>query len=236
MKNKTFLLILLVITAGSELWVRCFQNQPAPSANNITPIEITLDDKDGKVSLTSNFYFIFDGSGSMDDNCSGQRKIIGAKEAIRQFLEKVPNNVNLGLYSFNCKDEGEILALKPNNREAFLKYIDGVEPGGGTPLADAIVAGTNALVKKYKQQLGYGDYRLIVVTDGQASDIPGAARYAAKYGIPIYAIGLCIEGDHPLRTYAMSYRDASNYDDLKKALEETIAEIPSYDPNMFEGL
>ena len=66
----------------------------------------------------------------------------------------------------------------------------------------------------------------MVVTDGRADKIPEAARYAAHFGMPIYAIGLCIDEDHPLRRYAVSYRAADSFDDLAQGLEETLAELP----------
>ena len=90
------------------------------------------------------------------------------------------------------------------------------------------------LIEQYKRQLGYGEFRLVVVTDGKAERIPDAARHAQGLRIPIYAIGLGIEGDHPLRTYAMSYREANKFDDLEKALEETLAELPVFDVAEFE--
>ena len=61
-----------------------------------------------------------------------------------------------------------------------------------------------------------------------------AARYAAHFGMPIYAIGLCIDEDHPLRRFAVSYRAADSFSDLAQGLEETLAELPSFDPTEFE--
>ena len=103
----------------------------------------------------------------------------------------------------------------------------------GTPLAESIKFGTQQLVAQYKRQLGYGEFRLVVVTDGQADEIPGAATYATRYGIPIYAIGLCIGEDHPLRRHAVSYRAADSFGDLARGLEETLAELPSFDVTEF---
>jgi len=196
-------------------------------------VEISLDDAEGEVSLTRNFYFIFDGSGSMSGECAGQVKLQGAKEAVRRFLSKVPGDANLGLFVFDDRGKREVVPLGPNNRAAFTQAIEEVKNGGGTPLAESIRFGADRLVEQYKKQLGYGEYRLIAVTDGQASGIPEAAQYATRYSMPIYAIGLCIEGGHPLRSFAVSYREANNYEDLERALEETLAELPVFDVTEF---
>jgi len=51
--------------------------------------------------------------------------------------------------------------------------------------------------------------------------------------IAIYGIGLCMNGDHALKKYSYKYTDAGNYDELGKALEETLAELPSFDEAEF---
>ena len=124
----------------------------------------------------------------------------------------------------------------PATGSAFLSAVNGIRAGGGTPLAAAISFATDRLVEQYRRQLGYGDYRLVVVTDGRADKIPEAARYAAYYGMPIYAIGLCIDDDHPLRRYAVSYRAADSFADLAAGLEETLAELEDFDVTDFEEL
>ncbi|MEM7350794.1 MAG: vWA domain-containing protein [Acidobacteriota bacterium] len=209
------------------------------------PVEIPLDDNlDGaEASLARNFYFIVDGSGSMKSKPSGacrgdQRspsKLAGAQWAVEQFLERVPDDVNLGLYLFDRDGRREVVPLAANNREAFLRYINNIRAGGGTPLGPAIHFATDQLVEQYKRQLGYGEFRLVVVTDGRADQIPEAARYAAHFGMPIYAIGLCISDDHPLRRYAVSYRAADSFEDLAQGLEETLAELPEFDVTDFEA-
>jgi hypothetical protein len=207
-------------------------------------IEIPLDGElgDEEASLARNFYFIFDGSGSMgekpDRKCRGDQrfpsKLAGAQWAVSEFLSKVPEEIHLGLYVFDDNGRREVVPVGKGNRQAFLAAIQGVQDGGGTPLAEAIALGTEKLVEQYKRQLGYGEYRLVVVTDGRADDIPEAADLAARYGFPIYAIGLCIEEDHPLRRAAVSYRAADNFGDLARGLEETLAELPSFDATEFE--
>lgn len=219
---------------------------PEIDANFEDPIEIPLDEEmeGAEVSLARNFYFIFDGSGSMDSRpdgaCRGDQsfgsKLDGAQWAVREFLSKVPGDVHLGLYVFDRDGREEMVPLRAGNRDAFLSAVNGIQAGGGTPLAAGISFATDRLVEQYKRQLGYGDYRLVVVTDGRADKIPDAARYAAYFGMPIYAIGLCIDDDHPLRRYAVSYRAADSFTDLAEGLEETLAELQEFDATTFEAL
>lgn len=197
----------------------------------------------GEPALTRNFYFIMDGSGSMREgtsrNCGGDQKfddkMTGARWAIKTFLENVPQDVNIGLYVFDSGGRREVVPLGTGNRDTFLRAVDNIDAGGGTPLAQAIRFGTNQLVKQYQQQLGYGEYRLVAVTDGKARGIPQAALYAAKYGMPIYSIGLCVGPDHPLRHFSVSYRAADNFADLSKGLSDTLAELPTVDITEFEA-
>jgi len=214
-----------------------------PPRDEVPMVEIPLDDAsaDTEASLERNFYFIFDGSGSMRgeprypcrEDQQFRSKLEGARWAVLEFLTKIPEDVAIGLYLFDRRGKGEVVPLGKGNRREFLAEIDGIQAGRGTPLADAIVFGTDRLVEQYKQQLGYGEFRLVVVTDGRADKIPEAARYATKYGIPIYAIGLCIREDHPLRQHAVSYRAADSFEDLARGLEETLAEMPAFDVTEF---
>lgn len=219
--------------------------EPQEVLASIQRREISLDNArpDAEVSLARNFYFVFDGSGSMgdppDSDCRGSAsygdKLEGAQWAVIEFLKNVPEDINIGLYVFDNNDSREVVPLGSDNRDAFIQAIHSVRAGGGTPLADSLVHATNQLVQQYKKQLGYGEYRIVVVTDGIAEAIPQAAVFAMEYGIPIYAIGLCVGSDHPLRTYAVSYRAADSFEDLARGLEETLAELPSFDVESFEG-
>jgi Ca-activated chloride channel family protein len=235
------LLFLVIFTA-----INCEAQKTEKKAlqSTIKRVDIPLDTigSDSEPSLTRNIYFIFDGSGSMaarpDKYCKGdkrfKRKIAGAKWAVKEFIKKVPKDINIGLYVFDSRGTYEAVPLKPNNFDYFVQAVNKINPGGQTPLAQSIKIGTDRLIKQYKKQLGYGEFRLVVVTDGLANGIPEAAMYAAKYGIPIYAIGLCIGQNHPLRTWAVSYRAADNFQDLAKGLEETLAEMPAFDLTEFD--
>jgi Ca-activated chloride channel homolog len=199
----------------------------------------------GEAALTRNFYFIFDGSGSMSESlsrqCKGDKRfnsrLEGAKWAVEEFLPLVPPEVNLGLWVFDSHGTGERLALGPDNRGRFLTEVQKTRAGGKTPLTEAIEQGVNRLVQQRDQQLGYGEFRLIVVTDGEATGrpLPHAVTYARERRIPIYTIGLCIGAGHELRKYSVSYRAADSIEALKQGLEETLAETHVFDPQTFPG-
>lgn len=215
---------------------------PSAPGSTAEPVEITFDDSAGEVSLRRNVYVVFDGSGSMrgrtDRDCGGDQefgsKLDGAKWALRTFLERVPDDVNLGLYVFDHDGRREVVPLG-DDRAGFLAAVEAIRAGGRTPLADALRFATDRLVQQYRDQLGYGEFRLVVITDGKASALPDAVAYASRWGIPIYAIGLCLREEHPLRTLAVSYQAADRFDDLARGLEETLAELPSFDPTVFPG-
>jgi hypothetical protein len=197
----------------------------------------------GEATLTRNFYFIFDGSGSMSDRlnkqCRGDKRfgsrLEGAKWAVEQFLPLVPPDVNLGLWIFDTNGNRERTTLGPDNRAHFLKELQNTRAGGRTPLTESIQQGVDRLVQQRDTQLGYGEFRLIVVTDGEATGRPlaQAVAYARERRIPIYTIGLCIGADHELRKYSVSYRAADSIDALKRGLEETLAETSMFDPQTF---
>lgn len=244
--NKTkcqirFVVCLYFLFAAIGCSEKQTEQEAKQQAASIKVMEIPLDSTlvDAKVLLTRNFYFIVDGSGSMSDDCENDEKfpdkLSGAKWAVEEFIKSVPADVNLGLYIFDTRGEREVLSLGPNNRELFLKAIQEMRANGGTPLPSAIRFGTDRLVRQYQAQLGYGEFRLVVVTDGLADGISEAAQYATERRVPIYTIGLCVEGNHPLRHWSVSYKAAESSEDLKKGLEEVVAEPPDFDPASFDS-
>jgi Ca-activated chloride channel family protein len=229
-------LLFLVIIAALEL-------RAAAQSQIDTPRQAAPEV--GVASLTRNFYFIFDGSGSMAEaltrQCTGDRRfgsrLEGAKWAVEQFLPLVPRDVNLGLWIFDADGNRERVPLGPDNHRVFLTEVRKTRASGNTPLTESIEQGVKRLVQQRDQQLGYGEFRLIVVTDGQATGrpLPQAVNYAREQRIPIYTIGLCIGEKHELRKYSVSYRAADSIEALKRGLEETLAETSVFDPQTFSG-
>jgi uncharacterized protein with von Willebrand factor type A (vWA) domain len=242
-----FLLYLLI---PAFFIISCVQSNPGGNARFVAEeeeqdqpadqITILFDESAGEASTASNFYFLFDMSGSMNESCSGERKIDGAKEAVSRFMKNIPDDVNIGLMVFGTRSaEGyeEALPLGPDNKQRFLDIINTLQPTSQTPLGEALLAGVGKIVEQYKNQLGYGIYRIIVITDGEQTgiDLREPCRYLSRHGfIGLYSIGLCMKKSHTLKNYSLSYRDANNYEELEKALVEATAESEIFDANLFD--
>ena len=227
------------ILAGALLFLTTTLAMSTPMTTSAQPAT------GGEASLVRNFYFVFDGSGSMAESlnqqCQGDKRfpnrLAGAKWAVEQFMPHVPPDVNLGLWVFDFHGNEERVPLGPGNRERFLAEVQKTVAGRNTPLTESIEQGVNRLVRQRESQLGYGEFRLVVVTDGEATGrpLPNAVRYAREHQIPIYTIGLCLREQHELRKYSVSYRAADSIEALQVGLEETLAETPMFDAQTFPG-
>jgi Ca-activated chloride channel family protein len=188
-----------------------------------------------EVAVTKNFYFVIDGSGSMNDASPSREerskfrsKMEGAKQAVAEAISLVPNDANLGLFVFDGRGASERVAIGPGKHSAILQSVNSILANGGTPLAESIQYGVDVLDAQRSKQLGYGEYRLIVVTDGEAWSVPDAIAYANQRQIPIYGIGLGVKSNHPLRNGTI-YSDAKSIDELTRALKETVGEMADFD-------
>ncbi|MGB8490250.1 MAG: vWA domain-containing protein [Bacteroidales bacterium] len=224
-------------TPGGRQGAQSVQEVPESETPQIS---ILFDETAGVASTASNFYFVFDMSGSMGEKCSGKRKIDGAKEAVTRFMKNVPDDVNIGLMLLGTRsgvDYAEALPIASGNKEEFLRIINSLHPSGGTPLGEALSASVDKIVEQYKKQLGYGTYRIIIITDGEQTgiDLKQPCSYLAQHGfIGLYSIGLCMNKSHTLKKYSLSYRDANNYEELEEALVEATAESDVFDANLFD--
>jgi uncharacterized protein with von Willebrand factor type A (vWA) domain len=246
-KRNPLLWIVLIIVVIIVMCVNKNNNKTtnsdAPVAEQIQQlpdIEVSFDESAGEASLAKNIYILFDGSGSMDELCSDQHKIDGAKQAIIQYIKKIPGDYNLGLLVFGTYYEPgyeEYVPLGSENHQKIIDALQEVKPDRGTPLATATAFGVEKLTEQYKKQLGYGEYRLVIVTDGLANEpdkFQEALLEASRYSfIAIYSIGLCMEEFNTLKQFSLSYTDAKDYVELGKALEKTIGELQDFDPTEF---
>ncbi len=163
----------------------------------------------------------------------GQR-MRDAKIAGLQFVNNVPPDVAIGLYAFDRGGTTQRVALGLNNRADIISAINRLDAGGSTPLGEACVKGAEVLAAKRAMQLGYGEFRLIVLTDGESSD--SLTPFTRKMqelldkgeSIPLYTIGFQLDGDHALRKWSVFYQNAQDLQELKKALADATAELDSF--------
>jgi Ca-activated chloride channel family protein len=187
-----------------------------------------------------NYYVVLDGSGSMNESkCSeGKRKIEVARTALSAFARSVPAQANLGLAVFDRRGLSERLPLGRNNRNGFSRAIEEVQVSADTPLKRAVELAYSRLLDQGRRQLGYGEYHLVIVTDGLASPSqkPTSAvnRILAESPVVFHTVGFCIDERHSLnqpgRTY---YRSANNPQALQQGLETVLAEAPNFAVSQF---
>lgn len=191
--------------------------------------------------LARNYYLVLDGSGSMEQSeCSdGKTKAKAAIAALKSFAKKVPQDANVGLLIFDQKGIKERLPLSEMDSKAFVDALQSLEVGGGTPLKSAIQKGLSALEHQARAQLGYGEYHLVVVTDGEANagEEPDGmvVELATKTPVILQTIGFCIGDSHALNRKGVSlYQSANNPEQLVSGLETVLAESESFDLTDFK--
>lgn len=193
-------------------------------------------------SLTQkNFVLVLDGSGSMKKvGCSGDlTKIEVAKQAVTEWANSVPDNANIGLIVFDHHAFSIRLPLGVGNREQFRAEVDKVVADYKTPLTKSLNTAYEMLTEQGRRQLGYGDFTVVIVTDGAADNIE-ALKASVDFTlttspIMIHTIGFCLNSEHTLNNTGRTvYRSANNPAELRQGLQEVLAESASFDIAGFE--
>jgi Ca-activated chloride channel homolog len=192
------------------------------------------------VLLTKNYYLVIDGSGSMDDSgCSGGlRKIDAAKEAVAKFVTAIPADANVGLLVFDEQGIGERVPLG-QDRTLVKQHIHNIMASGGTPLLTAMSDAYRAITLQAQKQFGYGEYHMVVVTDGEANNGQDPSDIVSKIlqesPVTIHTIGFCIGSGHSLNLPGItSYYTANNPEELLAGLQNVLAESTEYTTTHFE--
>ncbi|HEV8096565.1 MAG TPA: vWA domain-containing protein, partial [Burkholderiales bacterium] len=133
----------------------------------------------------------------------------------------------------------EQIPLAPGNRDRFKAVLAQVRAGGGTPLQSSITQAYAKLEVQGARQLGYGEYHLVVVTDGEASDgqDPTAAVKVILDRSPVvlHTIGFCIGPKHSLNQPGRTiYKAADDPNQLRQHLSDVLAEAPRFDVTGFK--
>jgi len=204
---------------------------------------VAKDKGDAAISadlFARNYYVVLDASGSMTERgCSGDApKIDAARVALDAFADSLPADANLGLQVFDARGVREQLPLGTKNRDQFKAVLGKVRAAGGTPLHSAVTQAYTKLEAQGARQLGYGEYHLVVVTDGEASegqDPTGAVKLILdRSPVVLHTIGFCIGERHSLNQPGRTiYRAADNPGQLRQSLADVLAEAPTFDSSGF---
>ena len=179
-----------------------------------------------------NILIVLDASGSMTQTMSGSHnsRMDEAKQALLTVVKAVPKNTHVGMLIFSSKNLKEDLAypLGPVDLPKLEQAIRSPEPYDQTPLGAYPKKGADILLKQRETQNGYGTFRLLVVTDGEATDAELVDAFLPDIrarGITIDVIGVDMKSDLALATRVHSYRRADDPEALVKGLTEVLAEI-----------
>lgn len=192
---------------------------------------------------------VLDDSGSMREIMKRDRRsrIEAAKIALSQVVKQIAPDTNLGILLLNGARANNhwYVPVGPVDTQQINQRIQSLQANGGTPLGEALRIASDELLTLRSKKI-YGTYRLIVVTDGEASDQALLDQYLPDIlsrGILIDAIGVDMRSDHSLATKVHSYRRADDQDSLANAIQEIMAERTSDDQSggeedfsMLEGL
>jgi len=178
-----------------------------------------------------NVVILLDASGSMGQRMGSSKmtRIEAAKAALKQALAQIPDSTDVGLLTFNENERRAwVYALGPRDNATLDQAINGLKVGGGTPLGRFLKVAADRLLEVRKDQFGYGSYRLLVLTDGEANDASAVDRYVPEIlarGITMDVIGVDMAQAHTLATKVHSYRRADDSAALEKAISEVLAEV-----------
>jgi hypothetical protein len=117
--------------------------------------------------------------------------------------------------------------------------VQKIAASGSTPLLSAITAAYKAISLQAQKQFGYGEYHLIVITDGEADQGEDPGRIVSKIlgesPVTVHTIGFCIGAGHSLNVPGITnYRAANNPEELLAGLQNVLAESSEYVVDTFE--
>lgn len=214
----------------------------APADETKTASTVWPPVSDEAVTLADDYFYnnivlVLDMSGSMEEQTCEQADVskdAASKVAIREFLADVPADTNLGFVVFEGGTNRVMAPLARNNEAVILDALNRVHPNGGTPLGVSVKVAYDMLLEQGRAQQGYGTYRMLIVTDGAASDetlLDKNVGVVAKHTpVEIFTAGFCIDKGHTLYQPGLTeFRTAGNIAQLKDSMKAVLAESNSFD-------
>ena len=168
----------------------------------------------------------------LDDSGSMERRITEAKSAVVAALEAMADEDRVAVVALNA---GTVLAFRSvaEARQSLPNLLDPIRADGSTPLARSVRTAQDLLAAEAARVRGFGTFRLIVTTDGQADDDAALnkaiARLARRTPIQLTTIGINLGGRHVLKREDLgSFVDVANVSVLTAALQAAVAENTNF--------
>ena len=176
---------------------------------------------------------VLDASGSMAGRLGSTTaldRMTAAKLALIKVSQQLSTNTHIGLLVFGDPrlPDDWVYPLARLDRARLRAAIQMPKPGAGTPLGAYLKKGADRLLEARAQEHGYGTYRLLVVTDGEAQDPDLVERYTPEIirkGLTLDLISVAMAQRHTLARLAHSHRAANDPEAMNRALAEVFAEI-----------
>ncbi len=177
---------------------------------------------------------VLDDSGSMNQKMpNGMLRIQAAQQALASVLGQLPPETRVGVLALNSRVNGEpwVIPMGPIGQTDWKSRVSSIQANGGTMLGEFSKVAANELLKM-RESDRYSNYRLLIVTDGEASDPEVLSRYLPDIlsrGITLDVIGVSMASAHSLAALAHSYRSADDAETLTAAINEVFAETSGDD-------
>lgn len=157
-----------------------------------------------------------------------------AKKALSDVLTKLPDTTKVGLVTF----DGWVCDLQPVNKGELSQRIASMRPSGNTPLYKFMKAAADRLLEEREKQANVGTYKLLVITDGEATDSdidgtfsdgsvrPGVLVDIVSRNVTVDVIGLDMKENHSLKNEINGqYMRGDDPASLTQAVKKAVAEV-----------
>ena len=185
----------------------------------------------GQIEGRDHVVVVLDTSGSMASGFGGGRsKMDVAKDALAGVVRGLPGRTHLGLAAFGTGRPGLAFDLGPPDVAALTEAVVKLRPRGSTPLGPYLEVAADRLLAERAANNGYGTYRLLIVSDGEADDparVERALSAVLARGLRVDVIGVAMDGELGLARRVHSYRRADDPAALRRGLADVLGEVAS---------
>lgn len=173
---------------------------------------------------------VFDRSGSMNEPFGNGTRMTHTRNAGRRFIDRLSTIDEGAVYSFS--DNTRLEQGWTSSKDLLKRAVDRLDPAGWTAMNDAVLRAINDIVSRPASRRK----AIVVLSDGednwsQVRSIQRVIDRAREVGVPVFAIGLLLDGDDSLRLLAertggryFSVSDPSAFDSVFTSIASLVLE------------